>query len=205
MKRIFYAIGLALLLVSAGCVKKEEVDARFEELEARIARLEDLVAQLNSQVVTISTLLDGKYFVQSVTDLADGAGYQLVLVDKDGNTVVKTVKNGVDGEDGSTPEVSVRMDSDGNYYWTVNGEWMLVDGQRVRANGLDGADGKTPEFKVEDGKWYVRLGDGSWTYVGPAVTEAKSLITAIDTTSKEDVMIIQNGRMHMMQNRVTRM
>ncbi len=56
-----------------------------------------------------------------------------------------------------TPKISVRQDSDGLYYWIVNGEWLLVDGKKVRADGYDGLNGKdgqdaiTPQFKIEDG------------------------------------------------------
>ena len=27
------------------------------------------------------------------------------------------------------------------YYWTLDGEWLIVDGKKVRANGKDGVDG----------------------------------------------------------------
>ena len=56
---------------------------------------------------------------------------------------------GADGQDGYTPVIGVRMDTDGIYYWTLDGEWLLDDqGNKMRVtgeNGKDGADG-------EDGK-----------------------------------------------------
>lgn len=49
---------------------------------------------------------------------------------------------GKDGKDGVTPVVSLKQDSDGNWYWTINGEYLLdANGQKVRANGTDGATG----------------------------------------------------------------
>lgn len=182
MKKFFVTMALALPLLLAGCVTKSELDSKLSELEQRLAKLEEQVSQLNSQVSVIKTLLTGKYFVQSVSDLPDGTGYSLILVSSEGSTVEKIVHNGTNGD---TPQVSVKMDTDGNYYWTVNGEWMLVDGKKVKASGNDGL---TPEFKVEGGKWYVRLGGGSWTYAGEAVTEAETPITDVDTSRPDTVV-----------------
>ena len=105
-------------------------------------------------------------------------------------------KDGVDGEDGYVPEISVRQDVDGEWYWTVDGEWLIVDGHKVKAvgtdgkdgadgadgqdgedgedgkDGVDGADGQdgiTPQFKIEDGYWFVSYDNGiSWENLGKA-------------------------------------
>ena len=42
---------------------------------------------------------------------------------------------GQDGTDGVTPVISVVQEADGNWYWTVNGELLTVDGQKIQANG----------------------------------------------------------------------
>ena len=119
-------------------------------------------------------------------------------MDKDGNSLEKTVlngKDGADGEDGVSPTVGVKKDTDGNYYWTLNGEWLLVGGEKVRANGQDGASGKDgkdapqTQFKVEDGKWYVKVGDGAWTYVGEAATLIQGPIASIDASGADVVVI----------------
>ena len=195
MKKLPYLI-LPLLLLFFGCTR--EIESRLTEVEKRLAKVEEQVKELNSQVSLIQNLINGKYFIQNAAELPDGSGYKLILVDKDGNTVEKTVlcgKDGEDGEDGVTPAVSIRKDTDGNYYWTLNGEWLLVDGKKVRANGADGADGENgkdaplTQFKVENGKWYAKVGDGDWTYVGEAVTEVAGPIVSVDA-SKPDVVLI---------------
>lgn len=192
MKKLLYLF-LPVLLLFSGCTR--EIENRVTELEQRLAKVEEQVKELNSQVSLIQSLINGKYFIQSAAELPDGSGYKLVLVDKDGKTVEKTVlcgKDGKDGKDGATPSVGVGKDTDGNYYWTLNGEWLLVDGKKVRANGTDGESGKDApmtEFKVEDGKWYAKVGDGDWTYVGDAVTEVVGPIVSVDA-SKPDVVVI---------------
>ena len=73
-------------------------------------------------------------------------------------------QNGADGKDGITPVIGVAQDTDGVYYWTLNGEWLLddngnklpvsgKDGQNGTngSNGQDGADGKDGQ-DGEDGK-----------------------------------------------------
>ncbi|MDD4671276.1 MAG: PL29 family lyase N-terminal domain-containing protein [Bacteroidales bacterium] len=52
-------------------------------------------------------------------------------------------KDGKDGKDGSSPVVSVKLFTDGNYYWTINGEWLIVDGNFVPATGPQGQRGAT--------------------------------------------------------------
>ena len=166
-----------LILALGACGQIKEMNERLDEHEERISELENLVKEMNGQISTIQDLLNGKYFVCDVTGLEDGSGYKLVLVDADGKTVEKTVLN---GEDGDTPLMGLRQDpGDACWYWTVNGEWLLSDGERVRANG---EDGQTPQITLEDGKWYVTVG-GVKTFAGDAVTEAKSLVTSIDYIS----------------------
>jgi len=198
MKKLLFVMA-SLVLLFTGCTR--ELEGRLTEVEARLAKVEDQVKELNSQVSLIQQLISGKYFIQSATELTDGSGYKLVLVDKDGNTIEKTVLNGKDGADGEngkdgvSPSVSIKKDTDGNYYWTLNGEWLLVNGQKVRASGIDGKDGENgkdaplTQFKVENGKWYVKVGDGAWTYAGEAATEVVGPIAAIDA-SQPDVVLI---------------
>ena len=60
--------------------------------------------------------------------------------------------DGTDGKDGYTPTIGVRRDTDGNYYWTLDGEWLLDDeGNKMRVEGRDGEDGKDG-VDGEDGK-----------------------------------------------------
>ncbi len=195
MKKLLYVMA-SLALLFSGCTR--ELETRLSDVETRLAKVEDQVKELNSQVSLIQNLINGKYFIQSAAELPDGSGYKLVLVDKDGNSLEKTVlngKDGADGEDGVSPTVGVKKDTDGNYYWTLNGEWLLVGGEKVRANGVDGTDGKdgkdapATQFKVENGKWYVKVGDGAWTYVGEAATLIQGPIASIDASGADVVVI----------------
>ncbi len=80
------------------------------------------------------------------------------------------------GADGHTPVIGVRQDTDGIYYWTLDGDWLTDEsGNKVKAEGRDGADGQdgqdgvTPQLKIEGGDWYVSTDNGAtWTNLGKA-------------------------------------
>ena len=97
MKKLLLLL-LPLSLVLSACT--QELEKRLTDVEERLTTLEDKVKELNSQVTTISQLLSGKYFIQSVEPLSDGTGYKLSLVNTNGETSVKTILNGKDGQDG---------------------------------------------------------------------------------------------------------
>lgn len=109
-------------------------------------------------------------------------------------------QNGKDGVDGHTPMIGVKQDTDGVYYWTIDGEWLLDDkGNKIKAvgtdgkdgengeNGLDGTDGKdgadgkngvdgtdgiTPQLKIDNGYWYISYDNGTtWKQLGKATGE----------------------------------
>ena len=72
--------------------------------------------------------------------------------------------------------IGVAQDTDGIYYWTVDGNWLLDEnGQQVKAVGTDGQNGSngqdavTPQLKIESDKWWVSYDNGaSWTEIGQA-------------------------------------
>lgn len=188
MKR-FITIALFTFVAVVSC-KKFDDSKIWEELrdhENRIALLEELCKKLNSDIInlqTIVTALETNDYIINASPLATGDGYTFLF--KSGKSIVvyngKDGSNGSDGKDGVTPQIGVKKDSDGIYYWTINGEWLLVDGEKVKAraedgnngengtNGVDGKDGVTPQLKIVEGYWYVSYNDGiDWIKVGKAV------------------------------------
>ena len=111
----------------------------MEQVKDRVTSLEEAVIKTNEDIVALQTIVDAlqkNLYVVSVTPTAEG--YTILFSD---STSV-TISNGKDGANGTNaPIISVREDEDGNYYWTIDGEWLLVNGERIRANGLDGENG----------------------------------------------------------------
>lgn len=170
--------------------------------ESRIAQLEELCNQMNTNISSLQTIvsaLQNNDYVTSIAPITSGdetIGYTINF-SKSGPVTIyhgQDGKDGADGKDGHTPVLGVKMTSDGNYYWTIDGEWLLDDeGNKIRANGIDGqdgtdgsdgengqdgqdgADGKdgiTPQVKVENGYWYVSYDNGeSWEQLGEATAD----------------------------------
>lgn len=204
---------LMLLLPSCSGYDDTGIRSDLAALESRVTTLETLCDQMNSNISALQAVvvaLQNKEYVESINPLPDNQGYTFsfssgrtvtVYNGKDGKNGTdgkdgENGRDGVDGKDGVTPVIGVRQDTDGVWYWTLNGDWLYADGKRVKAVGSDGADGKdgvdgtdgkpgsdgkdgkpgadgkdgvTPKLKIEEGMWYVSCDDGvSWEQLGKA-------------------------------------
>lgn len=145
MRKIFGFLMILLAGISqTGC---EYDDAglwdEMEDVKNRVTALEKAVEKTNSNIEALQAIVEAlqkNVYVTTVQTTSNG----YIISFSDGSSA--TISNGIDGKDGingtNAPVISVKLDSDGNYYWTIDGEWLLVNGSKVRANGIDGEDGK---------------------------------------------------------------
>ena len=142
----------------------------MDDLEARVEALEELCSQMNTNISSLQTIvgaLQDNDYISSIAPVVEGedtVGYVINFTQSGSVTIYH-------GEDGQTPLIGVRQDADGQYYWTVDGEWLLNDaGNKVQALGQDGI---TPQLKIEtDGYWYISYDGGiTWTQLGKATGE----------------------------------
>lgn len=113
----------------------------YEDHEQRLKNLERLTEDFTSQLKSLTTLvnaMEGGDYIKSVVPVENG---YTIYFNKQSPITITNGKDGSDGADGKTPDVSIRKDADGFYYWTLNGEWILSGGQKVRANAVDGEKG----------------------------------------------------------------
>ena len=170
MKRLLPILLLLVLLPS--CHKA--IWEKLNDHEERISRLETFCNQLNTNINSLQAIvnaLNARDYVKDVVPVTENGtviGYTITF---NGSNPV-TIYNGKNGEDAHTPLIGIRQDTDGIWYWTLDGEWILdADGLKVRADGR-GADGITPLLKIEEGYWFVSYDKGvSWTQMGVAVGE----------------------------------
>ena len=168
-------------------------------LENRVAKLEELCKQMNtniSSLQTIVTALQNNVYVTGTTPLMkDGKEIGYTITFSKGNPItIYHGKDGQDGEDGITPTISVKKDTDGVYYWTLNGEFIVVDGGKIQAEGKDGTNGTTPQFKIENDYWFVSYDNGAnWTQLGKATGEdgigGDSMFSGVDYKASTDYVI----------------
>ena len=177
-------------------------------LENRVAKLEELCKQMNtniSSLQTIVTALQNNVYVTGTTPLMqDGKEIGYTITFSKGNPItIYHGKDGQDGEDGTTPTIGVKKDTDGVYYWTLNGEFIVVDGGKIKAEGKDGTNGTngtTPQFKIENDYWFVSYDNGAnWTQLGKATGEdgigGDSMFSGVDYATSTDYVIftLSNG------------
>lgn len=179
-KNSILALGAALLL--AGCEKYDDsaLVARMDKAEADIKELQTLVGQINTTLSGLATTVDAlqkQDRIVSVTKLDDGSGY-VVEFSQSGKVTIYHGKNGIDGkdgkdgtngtngQDGQTPTIGVKLDSDGNYYWTVNGEYLLDENNNKIAATAHVA---TPQLRINNGNFEISYNGGiTWEIIGEA-------------------------------------
>lgn len=172
-----------LLIISAalffiGCSYDDtEINNRLDKVEQDITELKAMVADINNNISALVTTVDAlknSDQITSVTPLADGSGYE-VTFSKSGTIIIYNGKNGLDGEDGKdgtdgsdgqSPQISVKLDIDGTYYWTVNGEWLLDEqGNKIPAT----AHIATPQIRINEGNFEISYNEGvTWEVIGNA-------------------------------------
>ena len=177
-------------------------------LENRVAKLEELCKQMNtniSSLQTIVTALQNNVYVTGTTPLMkDGKEIGYTITFSKGNPItIYHGKDGQDGEDGTTPTIGVKKDTDGVYYWTLNGEFIVVNDGKIKAEGKDGTNGTngtTPQFKIENDYWFVSYDNGAnWTQLGKATGEdgvgGDSMFSGVDYEISTDYVIftLSNG------------
>ncbi len=185
-------------LMLLGCSKLNDLQTRVDEIDSRLSKLETLCAQMNKDISALQTAvkaLEDKDYVSSVeTIIEEGeeVGYRINFT-KSGSI---TIYHGKDGADGLTPIISVSKDTDGLYYWTIDGEWLLdAGGNKVKASASDGKDGITPQLKIEDNWWYISYDGGqTWTKLSTAKGDkGDSMFSAVTYDSLYLYLTLANG------------
>ena len=170
---------LLLSLFQSCTADIDGLSERMDDLEARVEALEELCSQMNTNISSLQTIvgaLQGNDYISSIAPVVEGedtVGYVINFTQSGSVTIYHGEDgiNGQNGQDGHTPVIGVALDSDGLYYWTVDGKWLLDEaGGKVQALGRDGI---TPQLKIEtDGYWYISYDGGTtWTQLGKATGE----------------------------------
>lgn len=150
---------LATILLLGACGDKYGDDLRG--LGSRVEILEAKLLEMNTDLETLSILIQQLNTDGYVTDLIKHEDGSYTIKFKDGTSARlrngRVGRNGIDGTDGQEADllIGVKKDTDGIWYWTINGEWILSDdGNKMRASAVDGKDGKDGRDGVDgkDGK-----------------------------------------------------
>ena len=162
----------------------DELEDICDDLDNRVEDLEDACEKMNTNIEALQALisaLQNSDYITEVTPITDGEktiGYTINFAKgnsitiyhgqdgKDGQNGQNGTdgKDGADGKDGYTPTIGVKKDSDGIYYWTLDGDWLLDEnGNKIKAEGVDGKDGENGN----DGENGANGNDGATGPQGP--------------------------------------
>lgn len=237
MKTKLFALLAFICIGVTSCYDDSALLGQLADHEQRISTLETLCKQMNTNISSLQTIVEAMQendYITSVAPITESGaevGYTITFTSgktitiyhgkdgadgKDGlnGTDGKDGVDGTDGKDGHTPVIGVKQDTDGIYYWTLDGEWLLDNaGNKIKAegtdgkdgaNGEDGTDGITPQLKIEEGFWYVSYDNGAtWQHLYKAVGEdgkdgvdganGDSFFKSVEHNDKEVIFELANG------------
>ena len=160
-----------LLLTVTVCFFKachNDIWDAIDGLDSRVTKLEELCKEMNTNITSLQTIvsvLQSNDYITGIVEIKKNGeviGYTITFGKHDPITIYhgQDGKDGADGKDGqdgqngsaNTPVIGVAQDTDGVYYWTLNGEWLLDDnGNKLPVSGKDGQNG-TNGSNGQDGK-----------------------------------------------------
>ena len=177
LKHLTLILGAAaFLFIGCSTFDDTRINSRVDDLENRVTELERLVNELTSNLGTLVTAIDAlenQDRIVSINKLPGDAGWEIVFA----NSGTVTVYNGANGKDGDSPVIGVQKDTDGIYYWTLNGEFLL-DGnnQKIPATAQYGV----PQIKIEDGKFWFSTDGEKWIECGDVASEGIGTIKGVE-------------------------
>jgi len=149
---------IAVMMTFAACclLSCNEYTDDLQGLGQRVEILEDSTLGFTNRIETIQKLLEARNTYGIISEIVYNDDGTCTLNFSDGREPI-TFKNGIDGANGvdgidgidgkdginAASMLGVEQDSDGKYYWTFNGTWLLdANGNKVCAEPTDGKDGK---------------------------------------------------------------
>lgn len=134
----------AILLAGCNC-DHTDLWKKINSNADRIKALEKWQEEVNSNLASLQQLLSTTDYITGVTPVTQSGvqvGYTIQFLHSAPITIYNGEK-GEKGEAGSTPQISVAQQADGNWYWTLNGEPLKDEaGNAIQANGTQGEQGE---------------------------------------------------------------
>lgn len=208
-RKLLFLFFVAIALLNSSCSKYDYTD-KLRGLGERVESLEEKAEFVNGEVKKLSILfeaIENNGFIKELVQNTDGS-YTITF----NNDKKITIRNGKDGKKGEdlTLEISARKDTDGVWYFTLNGDWLYdSNGEKMRASGIDGENGKVigefnyPYFRINSttNVWeYTTDGGITWLPTGVSAngkdgTDGSNdlFINAVDNGNGTVTFYLANG------------
>lgn len=123
----------ALFLASCNDYDDTELWNKVNGLEERLAALEEWQQTTNNNLNALQTLINTMDYITSVSPIMQAN-------DTIGYTINFYQSNPISIYNGTTSQIGITQDAEGNWLWTLDGEILTTpDGTPIQANGLDAA------------------------------------------------------------------
>lgn len=184
ISRLFLSVFLLTGIVSCNNSDINEIQNQLRQHEQEIQRLKGLVDAANGDIrameISVQQIRNGGYVTSVIPDEKDGTLVGYTITFGSGESIY--VSNGIK----ETPKIGIKSYNGGDYYWTLDDEWLLNDSGNMIA--VEEGSG-TPLFKAEGGNWYVSLDDGNTWIMREGATTSTSAFKTIDTSNPNYVLI----------------
>ncbi|MDE7125092.1 MAG: DUF4988 domain-containing protein [Muribaculaceae bacterium] len=190
MKRVKLLSSMAAMLLASsaftGCkTDTDDLWDNIHNINDRLEALEKRVEAANTDIAALRTLVNSLQNQVTVTSV-DKTENVYVIHFSDGKEAV--ISNGVNGT--NAPQIAVVKGEDGKYYWSLDGEIIVVDGKAICVSG---ADAVAPQVRInsETKMWEVSVDGGkTWESTG-VVAEGTSggsgLFESVDIENEQYV------------------
>ena len=164
MKKFILSTCAVVIMTLSACSEKDEGPLGNTD-DKKDEQYKEVCDQVNTNIESIRSLvglLKGDDIIESVTPIKEGdkeVGYIFGIAPNQSISIYTDNKT-------ASPAIGVKPDDIGDYYWTLNGEWLLDDaGKKIFCNGASYSI--LPKLKVEDGNWMLSVDNGkTWKNIG---------------------------------------
>lgn len=164
MKRLIVIIISAMVI--GGCQFRDDLT----EIHSSLSDIKNSLDQINESISKLQTLVqayENSFYIETVKSFTENgveAGYKVRF--SNGKEII--LYHAGNGTDADAPLVSMAKDTDGYWYWTLDGDFIRTpDGNRIRVSADDGKEVITPIIDIHDGYFVISYDAGkSWTTLG---------------------------------------
>ena len=193
MKKIFFIlVAIAATLVSSCSYDDKPLTDRVDALDSRLTKLEAAVQKINEGIGDIKSVVEALEKGDKIVSVTPVEGGFEVVYSKAGKFTIKNGTDGKDGQDGATPVIDTKKDADGIYYWTVNGEFLMKDGQKLPVTSHI-----TPKVRLEGDNFEISYDNGkSWEVIGAAgsIPPGAIVINEVKDEAGAVTFVLSNGQ-----------
>ena len=184
IRTIISFVMITFTLLSCSKYDDSALKNDINSLETKVQALESRCDEMNSNISSLRSLLEALQKQKTISNVSSTSdGY--VISFSDNSSIVLN-----NGKDGNTPAISVRQDTDGLWYWLLNGDWLLdANGNKIRATGT------TPLMIIENEYWYVSYDNGiNWEKLEKATgKDGDSFFKSVSQNDQVVCIVLADG------------